>query len=189
MAEQETNTPQEQQQQEAPQLSAAEQKAMEAGWVPKDQWEGDPDSWRPAKEFLDRGELFKKIEDQKRSIHDMKRALDDLCSHHAKVRETEYTRALQTLKAQKKTALEEGDAEAVIRIDDQIDLVKDEQQKLRAMPEPVQEAEPTNPIFANWVDKNRWYETSQPMRAYADALGRDLASQGFSPTEVLNVVS
>ena len=112
-----------------PQLTAAEQKAMEQGWVPQDQWEGDPEQWRPAKEFLDRGELFKKIEDQNRTIKEFKRALDDLKQHHSKTRETEYARALQALKAQKKTALEEGDADTVIKLDDQIDLVKEEQQK------------------------------------------------------------
>ena len=170
-----------------PQLSAAEQQAMEQGWVPQDEWEGDPDQWRPAKEFLDRGELFKKIEDQNRTIKEFKRALDDLKGHHAKTRETEYARAIQALKAQKIAALEEGDAAAVVKLDDQIDLVKDEQSKLKqaAIEQPQEQL---NPEFTNWVDKNKWYETSQPMRAYADALGRDLAYKGMSPSEVLKEV-
>ena len=170
-----------------PQLSAAEQQAMEQGWVPQDEWEGDPEQWRPAKEFLDRGELFKKIEDQNRTIKEFKRALDDLKGHHAKTRETEYARAIQALKAQKIAALEDGDAAAVVKLDDQIDLVKDEQSKLKqAAFQPQQEQ--LNPEFVNWVDKNKWYETSQPMRAYADALGRDLAYKGLAPGEVLKEV-
>jgi len=167
-------------------LSAAEQQAMEQGWVPQDEWEGDPEQWRPAKEFLDRGELFKKIEDQNRTIKEFKRALDDLKGHHAKTRETEYARAIQALKAQKIAALEDGDAAAVVKLDDQIDLVKDAQSKLnQAAFEPQEQL---NPEFTNWVDKNKWYETSQPMRAYADALGRDLAYKGLSPSEVLKEV-
>jgi len=169
-----------------PQLTAAEEKAMEQGWVPQDQWEGDPEQWRPAKEFLDRGELFKKIEDQNRTIKEFKRALDDLKGHHAKTRETEYQRALDALKAQKKTALEEGDAESVIKLDDQIDLVKDEQNKLKQNATPATPA--VNSEFAEWVDKNKWYDNSQPMRAYADALGRDLAYKGMAPSEVLKEV-
>ena len=170
-----------------PKLTAAEQQAMEQGWVPQDEWEGDPDQWRPAKEFLDRGELFKKIEDQNRTIKEFKRALDDLKGHHAKTRETEYARAIQALKAQKIAALEDGDAAAVVKLDDQIDLVKDEQSKLKqAAFQPQQEQ--LNPEFVNWVDKNKWYETSQPMRAYADALGRDLAYKGLAPGEVLKEV-
>ena len=173
--------------QEAPKYTAAEEKAMEQGWVPQDQWEGDPEQWRPAKEFLDRGELFKKIEDQNRTIKEFKRALEDLKGHHAKTRETEYARAIQALKAQKKAALEEGDAASVIEIDDQIDLVKEEQNKLKQSTE-VQEAPAVNPEFTNWVNQNKWYETSQPMRAYADALGRDLAYKGLAPSEVLKEV-
>lgn len=166
-------------------LSPVELKAMEAGWVPETEWEGDPEQWRPAKEFLDRGELFKKIEDQNRTIKEVRRALDDLKTHHSKTRETEYARALAALKAQKKSALEEGDADSVIEIDDKIDLVKQEQSNLKK--ETPTEPE-IDPQFTAWVEKNRWYDTSQPMRAYADALGRDLAFKGLTPREVLKEV-
>ena len=169
-----------------PKLTAAEEKAMEQGWVPQDQWEGEPEQWRPAKEFLDRGELFKKIEDQNRTIKDFKRALDDLKGHHAKTQATEYARALATLKQQKRAALEEGDAAAVIQLDDEIDLVKDEQTRLRQGES--QQTEVINPEFASWVDKNKWYETNAPMKAYADALGRNLAASGLSPSAVLQEV-
>lgn len=165
----------------------AEVRAMESGWVPQDQWEGDPDQWRPAKEFNDRGELFKKIDDQNRTVKELKRALDDMKKHHASVRETEFSRALDSLKQQKKTALQEGDAEQVIQLDDKIDLVKEEQSKLKNEPTQVQEQGP-NPEFVDWTNRNKWYENNQPMRAYADALGRDLAYKGLAPSAVLKEV-
>ena len=168
-------------------LTPAEEKAMEQGWVPEDQWDGEPEQWRPAKEFLERGELFKKIEDQNRTIKEFKRALDDLKGNHAKTRETEYARALATLKQQKRTALEEGDAAAVIQLDDEIDLVKDEQTRLKQQNSQQTEVG-INPEFASWVDKNKWYETNEPMKAYADALGRSLAVKGMSPSAVLQEV-
>ena len=169
-------------------LTPIEQKAAEQGWVPKDQWQGDEESWRPAKEFLDRGELFKKIEDQNRTIKEFKRALEDLKGHHAKTRETEYARALAELKSQKKAALEEGDADQVIKLDDQIDLVKEEQLKMKQQEIRVPEAPQIDPEFTSWVSKNKWYETSEPMKAYADKIGRDLAYSGASPSEVLREV-
>jgi hypothetical protein len=159
-------------------------RAMESGWVPQDQWEGDPDQWRPAKEFVDRGELFKKIDDQNRTVKELKKALDDMKRHHGAVRETEYAKALATLKAQKTVALEEGNAAQVVQLDDQIDLVKEEQRNLKTEPQEPQ----VNPQFTEWVDRNKWYEGNQPMRAYADALGRDLAYKGLSPVEVLKEV-
>lgn len=169
---------------EPKQLTAAEEKAMEQGWVPQDEWEGDPEQWRPAKEFLDRGELFKKIEDQNRTIKEFKRALEDLKGHHAKTRDTEYKRALDTLKAQKVQAIEEGDAQSVVKIDDQIDLVKEEQRKLAA-----QAAEPAvpelNPEFVAWTERNSWYERDTNMKIFADALGQRLAAAGKTPAAVL----
>lgn len=169
---------------EPKQLSAVEQKAAEQGWVPQEDWSGDPEQWRPAKEFLDRGELFKKIEDQNRTIKEFKKALEDLKGHHAKTRETEYKRALDTLKAQKMQALEDGDAKSVINIDDQIDLIKDEQRKLASQPQEPVVAE-LNPEFVAWTDRNKWYERDDNMKIFADALGQKLAAAGRSPSAVL----
>lgn len=168
-------------------LTPIEEKAMAEGWVPQDEWEGDPDQWRPAKEFLDRGELFKKIEDQNRTIKEFKRVLEDMKQHNAKIREVEYQRALKALKEQKKEALENGDADAVVRLDDQIDLVKEEQVKLQRQPQVADTGE-VNPELAAWIDKNKWYETDRAMKAYADDLGRELALRGQPPSEILKEV-
>lgn len=168
-------------------LSEIELRASEEGWVPEEEWTGNKEKWRPAKEFLDRGELFKKIDDQNRTVKELKRALDDMKRHHVSVRETEYARALQALKLQKKTALDEGDSATVIRLDDQIDLVKVEQSRLAQVAQQPQ-VEELAPQFVRWVDQNKWYETNQPMKAYADALGRDLAAAGMKPEDVLKEV-
>lgn len=166
-------------------LTPIEQKAMEAGWVPEAEWNGEADKWRPAKEYLDRGELFKKIEDQGRTMKDMKRAIEDLKHLNAKTREVEYARALASLKSQKKTALEEGDADAVIKLDDDIDLVKAEQNKLMYTASTQTE---TPQEFVDWVNKNKWYENDPGMRGYADALGRSLGVKGMLPEQVLQEV-
>lgn len=171
--------------QEEVKLSPIEEKAMEDGWVPQEEWEGDPEQWRPAKEFLDRGELFKKIEDQNRTIKEFKRTLEDFKQHHAKVREAEYQRAIKVLKAQKLEALENGDAAAVMDIDERIDIVKEEQVNLRNTP---QEQTGVNPEFAAWVDKNKWYETDRAMKAFADDLGRELAQSGGLPYQILQEI-
>lgn len=172
------------------QLSPTEQEALASGWVPKDQFHGEADKWVDAAEFLRRGELFRKIETQSRELKDVKRALQDMKKLHADVRQVEYQRALETLKAQKKTALEEGDAEAVIAADERIDLVR-EQQRLLAQQEanePAQSGE-AHPEFVQWVQQNSWYSNSAPMRAFADTLGQELHASGLSPVEVLKKVA
>jgi hypothetical protein len=171
---------------EKPALTEIEQRAHAEGWVPKDEWDGDPDQWRPAKEFLDRGELFKKIEDQNRSLKEMRRTLEEFGKHHAKVREVEFKRALEILKGQKKEALTEGDVDKVVDIDEKIDAVKDAQRASAQQTVRLPDVPEGNPIFDSWVERNSWYKNSSAMRAYADRLGNELGAHGgISPTDLL----
>ena len=173
---------------EAPALSKAEQEALEHGWVPKEEFSGEEHKWVDAAEFLRRGELFKKIESTSSELKQVRRALEELKKHHSNVREVEYKRALDALKKQKKEALLEGDADALIDVDERIELVK-EQQKVLQQEAIAEAAEPTSgenhPEFVSWVNRNSWYKNSSPMRAFADALGRDLRSSGKSPSDIL----
>jgi hypothetical protein len=173
-----------------PVLTEIEQRASSQGWVPQDEWDGDPDQWRPAKEFIDRGELFKKIEDQNRTIKEFKRTLEEFGQHHAKVRDVEFQRALNMLRAQKKDALELGEAGKVVDIDERIDAVKNAQYAARVTPVVnLPDIPEDNPVFNNWVDRNGWYHNNKAMRAYADRIGNELGSRGnISATDLLTQV-
>lgn len=174
----------EKQVEQKPALTEIEQRASAQGWVPQDEWDGDPDQWRPAKEFIDRGELFKKIDDQNRTIKEFQKTLNEFAKHHSKVKEVEYQRALADLKALKKEALAEGDADALVDIDEKIDMVKEAQRNER--PTVVPAVQEINPIFTAWQERNGWYATNAAMRAYADRIGNDLGSRGgISATDLL----
>jgi hypothetical protein len=173
------------------QLTPIQQEALDMGWVPKEEFDGDPDRWVDAGEFVRRGELFKKIESQSKEMKELRKALNELAKHNAKVREVEYDRALKALKSEKKAALAEADADRVIEIDDQIDLVKDQQRQLQA--QQVQQVQQTaaqeiHPELKNWMGRNGWYESNRSMRAWADARGIELAEAGQSPTDVLKTL-
>lgn len=185
----ENTTPQEGTEDQTPaEMSPAEQEALESGWVPKEEFNGDEHKWVDASEFLRRGELFKKIEVQNRELKDVKRALVEMKKLHSSVREVEYKRALDTLRAQKKSALEEGDADAVLAADDRIDMIKDEQRKLQSEAEAPMERGEDHPVFVEWTSRNSWYTTQAPMKAFADALGAELARDGLTPPQVLKKV-
>ena len=173
----------------APELSKAEQEALEHGWVPKEEFSGEEHKWVDAAEFLRRGELFKKIESTSSELKQVRRALEELKKHHSNVREVEYKRALDSLKKQKKDALLEGDADALIDVDERIELVKEQQKVLQQEIANGDQEQATSgenhPEFVSWVNRNSWYKNSSPMRAFADALGRDLRSSGKSPSDIL----
>lgn len=172
----------------APQRNELEIRASEQGWVPEDEWAGDPNDWRPAKEFLDRGELFKKIDEQKRELRQLKQTMDEFGKHHARVRESEFQRAVESLKAQKKDALEQGDAAAVIEIDEKIAETRETAREAKALRPAPQQVGP-NPDFVQWQQRNTWYGTDRAMKAVADEVARDLVSRGEAePTRILKEV-
>lgn len=177
-----------------PTYTAEETRAMQDGWKPKDAFiseGGDESEWRPAREFNDRGELFAKIDDLKKELRSTKRNMGTLKSHYEKVREVEFKRALDTLQKQKKEALENGDAQEVVNIDERIDSTKEQMTQLKQEIAVVQDETPVHPVFQSWVDKNRWYERSPEMRDFADGVGYSYknANPHLSPSEVLAYVS
>lgn len=166
-----------------PQYTETELRAMEQGWVPKDQYSG-PNKWRDAEDFLDRGELFKKLDQQNKRLSTYDQTLQDLKKHHEKVRETEYKRALATLREEKKAALNDGDADAVVDIDDRIAELREEAKRVETAPAVNTNVEP-DPRFMIWVNKNPWYNNDKAMKVYADEVGQKMALSGANPQEIL----
>lgn len=166
-----------------PQLTPVQEQAMASGWVPKESFKGDPEKWVDAAEFVRRGELFSKIDHQNREIKELRRTMEALAQHHQNVSEVEYQRALTTLKAQKKAALEEGDADLVIAVDEQLDAVKELRRNAPQVDVKPKANDPQE--FISWQAQNPWYGQDADITEYADAVGLQLHSQGLAPAEVL----
>lgn len=177
------------QQPQTPALSPIEQRAMEQGWRPKEEFTGEPEAFIDAAEFVRRGELFSKIEHQSKELKQVRQALEALKEHHSKVKDTEYKRALKTLEEARKQALVEGEHDRFFALEEKIEEVKAEKQ---AFDEGLQEAKtvtvPDNGEFTAWTAKNTWYESNKAMRAYADKIGIELHQEGLSPSQVLKKV-
>lgn len=162
-----------------PTYTDSEKAAMAQGWVPEDQYDGSA-KWRTAEDFLDRGELFAKIDEQKRRASALEGTLHEVKRHLKVVRETEYKRAINQLLANKKNALDEGDSERVVAIDEQMNTVKaDAARSLQAMDQPIQVSQ-THPQLQVWINRNPWYEQDVAMRTYADNYGTNLAARGMT---------
>jgi len=177
------------QQVEEKQFSGIEQEALDQGWVPKDEFQGDESKWVEAGEFVRRGELFKKIEHQNREIKEVRKALAGFKEHYTKVKETEYTRALAALKSEYKTANREGDFDKADKLESEIESVEKEAAVVRQQVQEVATAQEIHPEFATWVQKNDWYATQPHMKTFADYKGNEYAKLGMSPADVLKKVS
>jgi hypothetical protein len=178
------------QQVQEPALSAIEQRAIEMGWRPKEEFEGEEDDFIDAKEFVRRKPLFDKIEHQNKELKEVKKVLRSLQDHHTKVKETEFKRAVDYLKVQKKEALEMGDHDKVIELDEQLVDIK-AAQKAAEQAEAVEKPQQVHPDFTAWVDGNKWYAQDKSLRLFADNLGVSYAQENpeLEPKEVLQYVT
>ena len=169
--------------------SQVELEAIDQGWIPKEEFDGDPDKFIDAPEFIRRGELFRKIETQNKELKAVRQALEAFKVHHSKVKEAEYNRALKVLQDQRKQAFVEGEHERAFALEEKIDEIKEEKQRIvDEANQPVVEDTGYTEQFQSWVSRNSWYETNDVMRATADTLGVKLHKQGYAPEVVLEKV-
>ncbi len=170
-----------------------EGRARSQGWSSKEEFEANPNNagkkWRPADEFLERGELFDTIKSLKHELTGIKRDFNNLASHHQKVAKVEYERALNTLKTQRKVAAEEGDTSAVVELSDAIEELKTDFQTQREDNQSTQ-AQP-HPAFQPWLDENSWYTADEELRAIADVQAKKYYQTNPNPPfeDVLKHVS
>jgi hypothetical protein len=158
-----------------------EERAAAMGWN-KD-FEGEPEDFIDAKEFIRRKPLFDKIDSQKRELKETQKAVKLLQEHNAKIAKAEYARAVADLKAEKKVALENGDADRLIEIDDQIADLKAEEKAVK--PQPT-----IDPRFVEWTQTNTWYTKDAELREVADEVGmsHSRSHPEKSPDEILDYV-
>lgn len=179
MAEQGTVIPGEQTEQHAnPGVASGvesqyEVKAKELGWRPEAEWDGEPSDWVPAKEFVGRQKLYDRIHSLKGElVNQGKRFENDMATIKAYVQqmsEIEYKRAVSDLTAQRKEAVREADVEAVERINQEIDDLKDAR---KAAPiQNTQQPQQYSQAFIQWTERNSWYKNDSELRDEADSLG------------------
>ena len=144
--------------------------ARSQGWVPQEEWDGDPTEWRDAQVFLERGEYFKTMGTQKKQIDKLNAMVDKMATIQAKTREDERTKVLKELSQQKVQAMEEGEYARIVDIDNEMDKLRSEPaMSVPATPGQSEDEYSANKI-AEYIDNNKWYRTSSDMREYADTI-------------------
>ena len=132
---------------EQPELSATEQKAWDGGWRPEDQFEGNPDNWKTAKEYNMYGEFQEQLRDVQNSSRRKDQEFDSRIANLNKLHDKQQEAAINTLKGQQRQAVEEADTERYDQLQVEIDGHK---------PEQAEQAPDKDPVIAAWEDKNAW---------------------------------
>lgn len=166
--------------------------AMNQGWRPESEWDGDPDKWVAPKEFVFRGELFDRIKRESKrgkqlesKIEELNEALKTLGEHNSKIAKVEREKALRELKQMRLEAYRDGDDDTVLDLDDKIAEAEKSTEDLEFTPkeENNNEGDTNTPnpedakAFQDWVEENDWYSSDIALRGAADAIGTEIAKE------------
>lgn len=174
---------------QTPEPTSIELKAMEMGWRPKTEFDGEEDDFIDAKEFVRRKPLFEKIENTTKEVKQLRKAMEALKQHYTAKEQAAVTAALKRLEEARTEAISNADGDTFAKVDREIKRVEAEANELQRINQEVQTTPEIHPTFVEWVRKNPWYEKDEPMRVYADELGRRLGRQpNADPVAILGEV-
>lgn len=174
---------------DAPQYTEMEQKALSMGWRPKEEFHGDEDDFIDARAFVQRQPLFDKIASQSNQLKALSKGLEALKVHYTRVEEAAVSKAIETMKSQRKQALSDGDGDSFELFDNEIKKAETELARIEQVKEtPLVEEQVVHPEWQAFQSRNPWYSSTPHMRMYADEFGNKLAAQGVSPADVLKQV-
>lgn len=187
--EQKVDTPEEGEQQEQSQeqtTNPVEEAARAQGWVPKEEWDGDPTKWRDATTYLDRGELLTKIKSQSTEMRELRGMLGHLSEQNRRLYEAGYEKAIADLEAQRDRAIEEGQTASVRQLDKAIRDHEKELDKVRnATPavDPAAIKARAEEQFENFRNNNKWYEENEVMQDWANGAAVKFKARNPSATD------
>lgn len=184
----------EKEEEETPQEEPFEVKAREMGWVPKEEYRGDPDTWVDAKEFVGRAPLFDAIHQEKRKNEKLRSDIDKIKVFQKKIYDKAKEDAIKQLKQQYEEASQSSDIKTAIETKEEIERLEKEtfEEKEEDKKEPSDQVpEENKKAYEKWIKDNKWYEEDEDMRLYATAYGYNILAnnEGIEYTDLLNKVA
>lgn len=169
-----------------------EQQARQLGWVPQEEFKGEPSRWRSAEEYVERGEsLLPLLKADKRNletqIEGMGTELQSTKAALAEAREAieafkefangaakkDFESAVADLQERRLQAREAGDVRAELAAEEALRKLGNEApvvlKAAAAAPPPPAKAQET-PEFREWKQENPWLEVDKEKTAYAASM-------------------
>lgn len=155
-------------------FSETEVQAAQLGWKPREFFEGRPEDWRSAKDFIERGEMIGRIRSQSQKIQSIEQALKHVTTANAKIYANGYEQAIKDLQVKRREALQDGDIMRAEDLSEQIDATRVEARKaVENAVAPIRELDKQpqgpDPDHVRWAQSNPWYDEIPTMRRFADA--------------------
>lgn len=164
-----------------------EERAKIQGWVPKEEFRGDPTRWIPATDFVKRADemmpilksVNKKLETQVselgKKLTDTRGMIEKMVKINEKYTDDFYQSRIVDIEKQKRKAAEDGNFDLYDRLEIQkTQIAKPE--KIEVVPPSENHVDGPNPVVAAWVESNQsWWGVDVEMTNYAQYLGEQMA--------------
>jgi hypothetical protein len=142
--------------------------AQKMGWVPRDQFNGPPEQWKPAEQFILDGRDIQR--ETARELKVLRGTVDTIGRTSATIVQQEVERRMDALRAQHEKAVDEGDTEGALRIADEMGTLK------------ARVSAPAGPSAAaqSFAEENQaWFRKDPLATARALEVTNTLARQGY----------
>ncbi len=167
----------------APVVDDVESKARSQGWVSKEEFRGDPSKWRPADEFVKRGEellpiAIERARTAERRIQEIEAQFQQKLARVERVSEIALQRQRDDLETRYAAAMRDAAATGDVDRYDQLANARadvfqrfDESLRQQVYATPSQPAVEPDKVRAvqEWVAQNDWFNRDQEMNAVAQA--------------------
>lgn len=156
-------------------LSDVEKEAIRQGWVPKDQFKGDPKHWRDAKAWVDRGELLEKLNKSHEETKLLQQSLRHLLDLNKNAFEKAKKAEADSLLKAKRDAIVSGNVEAV-------ETIEQEYAKLtKSADVEISQSEIPKEVY-EFVDRNKsWFnddtQHNKDLKSWATAYENNLLNK------------
>lgn len=146
--------------------------AKEMGWRPKEEFKGDPETWKEPAEYIRAGGDIQRT--QSRELREMRSTVDTIAKTSAAILADKLDRQREELTAKFNAAVDDGDSKQAFEIG----------QKLNGLGTQAQASGP-DPLAVDWAQKNGWFQRDPVARARAIEVADLHARDGRSVSEQL----
>lgn len=177
--------------------SSLETIAIEMGWKPKSEFQGNDEDYVDAATYIRRSKdiqdtMRQHLKENKRKLTALEKGIEDLRQHNERVYKVQLEKQkeeIERLRQERRTAIEEGDV-------DKVEALEQKMSKLSEKPEEKPQVDPEQySMFTEWIKGNQWYnldgvtEGDADMTAYADNLADLPEYQALPYKQRLNKVT
>ena len=153
-----------------------EDEARKDGWVPLDEWKGDPEQHKSAEQFVRDGEKIagilkgklSKLESRVEELTESNRKFGEFTKKAQERDKQEREKLVKELEELRKQAVSDADGEAFAEADRRLTELKR-----------VHDAPPINEVGERWLSSNQWYVKDERLAAYADRMADRLREMGY----------